>query len=238
MDSYFGQKLSLKLNILLINLLQICSFSLYFSHTLSDGLESCGLHVMFSSAVWTHSDGTHSLQRIYISLLIYICSDKETNLDSLRVSKFSFLGEVFLWRHHKNYTKIRSATYMHNVQSQFTVYTPAQLISGQNLKYKQQRWRWRSEEENIQGRWTLRLINTCKIALTVGAGQLSRWKHVSGHEPHATTFHRHIVDQHGGTGPQAKLVPDNFHINNQLQATWEDFECIQCFSKSFNNLTS
>lgn len=101
------------------------------------------------------------------------------------------------------------------------------------LKHKQQRWRWRGEG-NIQGRWTPRLINTCK---TVRAGWLSRWKRVSGHEPHATTFHRHVADQHCGTGPQAKLVPDNSHINNQLQATCEGFKCIQRISKSFNNLT-
>ncbi len=43
-------------------LFQTCSFWLH--RTLTDGLEWCGLLVMFLSAVWTHFDGTHSLQRI------------------------------------------------------------------------------------------------------------------------------------------------------------------------------
>ncbi len=52
-----------------MNLLQTCSFSLHM--TLFDGLEWCGLLVdycdVFISCLDSHSDGTHSLQRIHLS---------------------------------------------------------------------------------------------------------------------------------------------------------------------------
>ncbi len=51
--------------------------------SLIDGLESCGYLVMFLSAVWTHSDGTHSLQGIHWFLFnakfLKINSDEERN---------------------------------------------------------------------------------------------------------------------------------------------------------------
>ncbi len=59
----FGSDGCKKLKNVLINLLQTCSLSLHM--LLTDGLEWCGLLVLFLSAVWTHSDGTHSLQSIH-----------------------------------------------------------------------------------------------------------------------------------------------------------------------------
>ncbi len=63
---YFGQKQLIKVKkALCIGLLQKCSFH----NTLIDGLEWCGLLVdycgVFISCLDSHSDGTHSLQRIH-----------------------------------------------------------------------------------------------------------------------------------------------------------------------------
>ncbi len=61
------KKTFLKTSYLLISFLQTHRFSLY--KLLTDGLESCGLLVyyydVFISYLDSHSDGTHSPQRIY-----------------------------------------------------------------------------------------------------------------------------------------------------------------------------
>ncbi len=104
--SFFGLLARKTFNVkcfLMLDLFLTNRFSLH--NTLTDGLESCGL-VMFLSFVWTHFDGTHSLQRIHLwasdeisqnlllwrNKLIYIS-------DILRVSRFSVnfhLSELFI----------------------------------------------------------------------------------------------------------------------------------------------
>ncbi len=92
---------------------------------LTDGLEWCGLLVdycdVFIGCLDSHSDGTHSLQRIHWwesdGMLHFSKSDEENKLvcisDGLRVSKcssiFPFLDELFLeWLNrgfrHENHT--------------------------------------------------------------------------------------------------------------------------------------
>ncbi len=64
------------------------AFSLH--KTLTGGLESCGLLVdVFISCLDSHSDGTHSLQRIhrYASDVLIICSDKEINSSTSRMAQ-------------------------------------------------------------------------------------------------------------------------------------------------------
>ncbi len=83
----FGQKwwFYVKMSYWLICFLQTRSFS--FHKTLIDGLERCGLLVdycdVFISCLDSHSDGTHSLQRIHWwtsdTKFLQICSDEETN---------------------------------------------------------------------------------------------------------------------------------------------------------------
>ncbi len=96
----FVQKWWFKLNILRLDLfLQTCSFSLY--KTLIDGLEMCGLFVyycdVFISCLDSHSDGTHSLQRIHwwasdvmLNFSKSVLMKKQTHLHLgwLRVSRF------------------------------------------------------------------------------------------------------------------------------------------------------
>ncbi len=108
MDLFFGQKQWFEVKKLLddeLVFLQTHSFCLL--KTLIDGLECCGLLVdycdVFISCLDSHSDGTHSLQRIHWwasdGMLHFSKSDEETNsyvLDGLRVSTFSFLAELFL----------------------------------------------------------------------------------------------------------------------------------------------
>ncbi len=58
------------------------------------GVDYLWIIVMFLSAVWTHSDGTHSLQRINWcnAKFLQICSDEQKLiyiLDALKVSTFS-----------------------------------------------------------------------------------------------------------------------------------------------------
>ncbi len=69
-----------------------------FCFGLTDGLEWCGLLVdycdVFISCLDSHSDGTHSLQRIHWwtrrnATFLQICSDEETNSDGLSVTTFS-----------------------------------------------------------------------------------------------------------------------------------------------------
>ncbi len=67
-DSYFSQKRwFIKLKIMMVCFLQTCSFCLL--KMLTDGLEWCGSLVdycdVFISCLDSHSDGTHSLQRIH-----------------------------------------------------------------------------------------------------------------------------------------------------------------------------
>ncbi len=73
-------------NALMDFFLQTCSFSLY--KMLTDGLEWCGLLVdycdVFISCLDSHSDGTHSLQRIHwwasdVMVNYTICSDEQTS---------------------------------------------------------------------------------------------------------------------------------------------------------------
>ncbi len=79
---------------------------------LIDGLEWCGLLVdycdVFISCLDSHSDGTHSLQRIHQwaskGMLHFSKSDEETNSSTSWMadgecifSKFKFLGELFLF---------------------------------------------------------------------------------------------------------------------------------------------
>ncbi len=65
MDLYFSQKqqFEVKKHLKMDLFITKCIFSLH--KTIINGLEWCGLIVMFLSTVWAHSDGTHSLQRIH-----------------------------------------------------------------------------------------------------------------------------------------------------------------------------
>ncbi len=108
MDSYFDKKCQLRvLNIIKMDLL-LKTWNVWRLKTLTDGLEWCGL---FLSAVWTHSDGTHSLQSIHLwaskGMTHFSKSDEETNSSTSRItwgedifSKSSFLAELFkaTWR--------------------------------------------------------------------------------------------------------------------------------------------
>ncbi len=101
MDSCFGQKrrFDMKTSQWWICLSQTCSFSLH--KMLTDGLEWCGLLVdycdVFISCLDSHSDGTHSLQRIHWwasdGMLHSSKSDEETNSSTSwmawRLSTFS-----------------------------------------------------------------------------------------------------------------------------------------------------
>ncbi len=50
--------------------------------------------VMFLSDVWTHSDGTHSLQRIYLQ----ICYDEEINSPtSWTAWRWEFSANLHFW---------------------------------------------------------------------------------------------------------------------------------------------
>ncbi len=98
---YFGQKGHFKVKIALklwICFLQTHSF--WLLKTLTDGLEWYGLHVMFLSAVWTHSDGTHSLQRIHwwasYAMLHFSKSDEETNSSTSWITK-GWAHFLFVW---------------------------------------------------------------------------------------------------------------------------------------------
>ncbi len=77
--------------------------------TLTDGLEWCGLLVdycdVFISCLDSHSDGTHSLQRIYKwcnAKFLKICSNEETNSSTVHLDGFkpeflvNILSELFL----------------------------------------------------------------------------------------------------------------------------------------------
>ncbi len=98
-------------NVLILNLLQTCTF--LFHMMLIDGLESCGLLVdycdVFISCLESHSEGTHSLQRIHwwaSDVMLNLCKSvlmkKQTYLHvgwpegEYIFSIFSFLGEPFL----------------------------------------------------------------------------------------------------------------------------------------------
>ncbi len=86
----------------------VCQWWIYFLKThsfllhnmLIDGLEKCGLLVDYCdvlSAVWTHSDGTHSLQRIHwwtSDAMILWVTKNGTSKASLRKLSFS----VFILR--------------------------------------------------------------------------------------------------------------------------------------------
>ncbi len=72
-----------------MDLLQTLSFSLH--KTLSDGLESCGLHEdfcdVFINCLDSHADGTHSLQRIHwwasdamLNLIKFVLMNEQTYL--------------------------------------------------------------------------------------------------------------------------------------------------------------
>ncbi len=102
MDSYFGQKwqFEFKTPWWWICFLQTCSFSLH--RTSIDGLEWCGLLVdycdVFISCLDSHSDGTHSLQRIHwwgsdvmLQFFKYVLMKNKLIyfLDGLRVNTFS-----------------------------------------------------------------------------------------------------------------------------------------------------
>ncbi len=99
-DLYFSLKQRIEdKNVLWIYVLQTINFS--HLRMLIDGLEWCGLLVdycgVFISCLDSHSDGTHSLQRIHWwasdnAEFLQICFHEETNhiLDGLRVIKFSF----------------------------------------------------------------------------------------------------------------------------------------------------
>ncbi len=103
MDSYFDKKCQLRvLNIIKMDLL-LKTWNVWLLKTLTDGLEWYGL---FLSAVWTHSDGTHSLQSIHLwaskGMTHFSKSDEETNSSTSRItwgedifSKSSFLAELF-----------------------------------------------------------------------------------------------------------------------------------------------
>ncbi len=86
MSWYFGQKRHFKVKNALI-------YFLYTSQFISR-TEVLWIIVMFLSAVWTHSDGTHSLQEdpLVSKWSIYI-------LDGLKVNKLlanPFWGQLFL----------------------------------------------------------------------------------------------------------------------------------------------
>ncbi len=79
MDSYFSQKqwFEVKTTDLFLTNTQLLS-----SQDVNWWTGVVWIIVMFLSAVWTHSDGTHSLQRIHwwaSDTFLQICSDEETN---------------------------------------------------------------------------------------------------------------------------------------------------------------
>ncbi len=104
---YFDQKQRFKVKTSWwICFLQTRSFWLH--KMLTDGLEWCGLLVdycdVFISCLDSHSDGTHSLQRIHWwasdATFLQICSDKNKLIYILDegesvFSKLSFLGELW-----------------------------------------------------------------------------------------------------------------------------------------------
>ncbi len=67
-DSYFGQNQWFAFNVLMMDLI-VTNTSVSLNKVLIDGLEWCGLLVdycdVFNSCLDSHSDGTHSLQRIH-----------------------------------------------------------------------------------------------------------------------------------------------------------------------------
>ncbi len=108
---WFEVKIALIMNLFFINMHKKINNKkkLFLSNPLIDGLESCGLFVdycdVFISGLNSHTDGTHSLQRIHWwrIKLIYILDGLRafscvlTNISVLKITFSSHLS-IFFWR--------------------------------------------------------------------------------------------------------------------------------------------